>query len=149
MSFSRNEWEKTVAKRNLNENSGSYKNWRVSSSVYSDVEGVDMSRAILVEEEESSRNSTEVGLVGCLPCAPSPSKAAFAMGGAMGGAAKKCAGNLISCKKPNYSSAVSPKKTSSSSQLPPKDTSFYALSSENEWCCGVVPASVKKANKKL
>ena len=132
-----------------NENSGTYKNWRVSSSIYS--EG-DETKSNTLDEDEGCRSSTDMSgkLVGCLPCAPSPSKAAFAVGGAVGGAAKKCAGSLISCKKSNASTAVSPKKSSMKTALDsPIDTSFYALSSETEWCCGVVPTNIKPKQKKF
>ena len=129
----------------INENSGTYKNWRVSSSIYS--EG-DETKSNTVDDDEGCRSSADmsVKLVGCLPCAPSPSKAAFAVGGA----AKKCAGSLISCKKSNASTAVSPKKSSMQTALDsPIDTSFYALSSETEWCCGVVPTNIKQKQKKF
>ena len=133
----------------INENSGTYKNWRISSSIYS--EG-DEAKSHTVEDDDGCRSSTDLSgkLVGCLPCAPSPSKAAFAVGGAVGGAAKKCAGSLISCKKSNASTAVSPKKSSMQTSLDsPIDTSFYALSSETEWCCGVAPTNIKQKQKKF
>ena len=133
----------------INENSGTYKNWRVSSSIYS--EG-DEAKSHTEEDDDGCRSSTDLSgkLVGCLPCAPSPSKAAFAVGGAVGGAAKKCAGSLISCKKSNASTAVSPKKSSMQATLDsPQDTSFYALSSEPDWCCGVVPTNMKHKQKKF
>ena len=130
----------------IKEESGTYINYRVSSSLYS--EGDDIRSNIVVEDDEGCRSSIDMSdkMVGCLPCAPSPSKAAFAVGGA----AKKCAGSLISCKKSNLSSTVSPKKPSMQSALDsPQDTSFYALSAESELCCGVVTPNMKHKNKKL
>ena len=134
-----------------NETSGSYKNWRVSSSIYSEAEAGDAISNSLLANEDSSRNSADMSgkLIGCLPCTPSPSRAAFAVGGA----AKKCAGNLISCKRSNHSSAMSPKKGSSMQCTlnSPMDTSFYNLSGQTDLCCGVVSTNVKrtKASKKL
>ena len=134
----------------INKNSGTYKSWRVSSSIYSEGEKDD-GKSTTIEEDEDCRMSAGLSskVVGCLPCAPSPSKAAFAVGGAVGGAAKKCAGSLISCKKSNNSSTVSPKKSSMLSALDsPLDTSFYALSAESDLCCGVIPANIKQKTKK-
>ena len=146
----KNVFSRDVKRSNeINENSGTYKSWRVSSSIYSEGEDV---KSNTVEDDEVCRSSTDMSgkLVGCLPCAPSPSKAAFAVGGAVGGAAKKCAGSLISCKKSNISSSVSPKKPSMQNNLDsPQDTSFYALSSDPDWCCGVVSTNTKQKTKKL
>ena len=134
-----------------NKASGSYKNWRVSSSVYSEPEIGDAISNSLLANEDGSRSSADMSgkLIGCLPCTPSPSRAAFAVGGA----AKKCAGNLISCKRSNHSSVMSPKKGSlmQCTLNLPQDTSFYNLSGQTDLCCGVVPANVKstKASKKL
>ena len=128
----------------IKEESGTYINYRVSSSLYS--EDNDVKSNTIDDDDEGCRGSTDMSdkLVGCLPCAPSPSKAAFAVGGA----AKKCAGSLISCKKSNISSAVSPKKPSMLSALDsPQDNSFYALSAESELCCGA--PNMKHKNKKL
>ena len=136
----------------INDNSGTYKNWRVSSSIYSEGERGEEEKSKMIEDEEGFRSSADMSgkLVGCLPCTPSPSRAAFAVGGAVGGAAKKCAGSLISCKKSNISSSVSPKKSSIHSNLDsPQDTSFYALSSEPDWCCGVITPNMKRKTKKF
>ena len=130
----------------IKEESGTYINYRVSSSLYS--EGDDIRSNVIVDDDEGCRSSADMSdkLVGCLPCAPSPSKAAFAVGGA----AKKCAGSLISCKKSNLSSAVSPKKPSMQTALDsPQDTSFYALSDESKLCCGVVTSNMKHKNKQV
>lgn len=136
----------------IDNESGAYRNWRVSSSLYSEGDKELEVGSKRIDDDDGCRSSADMStaLVGCLPCTPSPSKAAFAVGGAVGGAAKKCAGGLISCKKSSISSSVSPKKTIQSNLDSPPDTSLYGLSSQTDlMCCGVVTPNMKRKTKKF